>query len=101
MYKALLFHPEGDYVTDFRDRKTIQEVWNEVAEMGSRWIFYPIAFVATDKTIVDIADNYPDWWKGKRITTVQKYLQDQWKKRADEICNRMNDGWPLDGVYTD
>lgn len=37
-YKATLFHPEGDSVTDFR-RDTKEEVWNEVANMGSRWIF--------------------------------------------------------------
>ena len=41
-YQAILFHPEGDYVTDFTGRATVQEVWEEIAEMGSRWIFYPL-----------------------------------------------------------
>jgi hypothetical protein len=52
-YKAVLFHPEGDFVTDFTNRNEIEDVWDMVNDMGSRWIFYPIVFVATDTTIVD------------------------------------------------
>jgi hypothetical protein len=101
MYKAILFHPEGDFVTDF-PRKNVDDVWHEIAEMGSRWIFYPIPFVGTDKTIVDVSDDAPQWWKGKRIKTIQKYLKQTWKEHAQEICDKLNSGnWPLDGIYTD
>ena len=51
-YQAILFAMDGEYVTDF-PRNTKQEVWDAVADMGSRWIFYPFIAVATDKTIVD------------------------------------------------
>jgi len=97
-YKAILFHPEGDFVTDFTGRENIQDVWEEVAEMGSRWIFYPLCFVGTDKTIVD-TPNGMEFLKGKRIKTVKKYLQNEWVKNADEICNTINEGLPLQMVY--
>ena len=97
-YKAILFHPEGDFVTDFSERKTKEDVWSMVNDMGSRWIFYPIVFVATDKRIVDTPEGL-EFLKGKTIKTVQKYLADNWKDRADEICSDINAGIPLSMIY--
>jgi len=98
MYKALLFHPEGDKVTDFANSKTKQEVWNAINNMGSRWVFYPLPFVATDKTIVD-APNGLEFLKGKRISTVVKFLKTQWSEKSDEICDGINAGIPLELIY--
>lgn len=97
-YRAILFHPEGDYVTDFNDRETKQDVWECIADMGSRWIFYPIPFVATDKTIVDVPDGL-EHLKGKRIKTVQKYLNEYWEAEKDSICFYFNEGAPLSFIY--
>lgn len=97
-YKAILFHPEGDFVTDFRDRRTVQEVWQELSDMGSRWIFYPITFVATDKTIKDAPVGL-EFLIGKRITTAKKYFADTWKDNKEEICQLMNEGLPFNYIY--
>jgi len=97
MYKAILFHPEGDYVIDFKS-ETIQDVWDRVCDMGSRWIFYPISFVSTDKVIVDTPEGL-EFLKRKHIKTVAKFLNDEWEKRADEICDMLNDGYPLNIIY--
>ena len=69
-YQAVLFAPDGDYVTDFHDTNTIEEVWEEINNMGSRWIFYPFCCVGTDKTIVAVWDGCNDNLKNKRIKTV-------------------------------
>jgi hypothetical protein len=100
-YKAVLFHPEGDYVQDFRDSETIEDVQNELMEMGSRWIFYPIAVVVNQHTnrIVDVDEYTPQWWINKGVTTLQKYLRKEWRKRADEICEGLNAGDPLHVIY--
>jgi len=95
MYKAILFHPSGDYVTDFRDRETKQNVWDEIADMGSRWIFYPLCFVGTDSTVVDTPEGL-EFLKGKRIKTVVKFLEQSWNERAQEVCDVINDGAPLE-----
>lgn len=92
-YKAILFHPDGDYVSDFY-RDTKQDVLDELENMGSRWIFYPIPFVSTDKTIVDTPEGL-EFLKGKRITTVKKLFNDQWKKDSQTMCDILNDGAPL------
>lgn len=97
-YKAILFHPEGDFVTDFRDRQTIQDVWEEVEDMGSRWIFYPLVFVATEKTVVDTPQGL-EFLKGKRIKTVKNYLSENWKVNKEAICEAINEGLPLSFVY--
>ena len=97
-YKAILFHPEGDSVTDFRDRKAVEDVWKEVENMGSKWIFYPLVFVCTEKTVADAPQGLESL-KGKRIKTVKKFLEEHWKENADEICNGINKGWPLNFVY--
>lgn len=98
-YQAILFHPEGDFVVDFREQPTKKDVWDCISDMGSRWIFYPIAFVATDKTIVDIPDDCPEWFRGKRIKTVQAFLKKEWATEADKICKNLESGLPLSFIY--
>ena len=44
-YFAVLFAENGEYVTDFRHCDSIDEVWDKIGNMGSRWIFYPYCFV--------------------------------------------------------
>jgi MoaA/NifB/PqqE/SkfB family radical SAM enzyme len=98
MYKAILFHPEGDYVTDFSNSETVEEVWDRVADMGSRWIFYPIVFVATDKTIVSTPEHL-EHLQGRRIRTVKRYIEDVWNTGdKDFICSAIEDG-ALFAVY--
>ncbi len=97
-YQAVLFHPEGDFVTDFRGSKTIPETWDGINNMGSRWIFYPLPFVGTDKTIVDTPEGM-EFLKGKRIKTVKKYLSGRWKYDSEKICNVINEGGPLCAIY--
>lgn len=97
-YLAILFAPDGEYVTDF-ERDTKQEVWDEVNNMGSRWIFYPIAFVGTQTTIVDTQED-ANWLKGKRIKTVQRFFKKHYEKHPEIICQGINEGYPLDIIYT-
>jgi len=99
-YQAILFHPEGDFVTDFKESPSIQDVWDGVNNMGSRWIFYPLAFVGTDKTIKDAPEGL-EFLIGKRITTVQKYFANNWHINKDGICEVINDGLPLSFCYID
>ena len=97
-YKAILFHPEGDFVTDFQ-RDSIEDVWREIENMGSRWIFYPIVFVATEKTIVDCPEGL-EHLKRKRIKTVKKHIRSVWKNEdKDRICWVINEGAPLHLIY--
>jgi hypothetical protein len=51
VYRAVLFAPDGDWVTDYR-RETVEEVWAAIDDGGSRWFFYPIAMVIRDAPIV-------------------------------------------------
>lgn len=90
-YQAVLFAPDGEYVTDFRDREEKEEVWNEINDMGSRWIFYPIPFVATDKTIVSTPEGL-EHLRGKRISTVVQVLA---SADQDALCKYINNGWPI------
>lgn len=99
-YQAVLFAPDGAFVTDFRDKEDKQEVWEEIAEMGSRWIFYPIPFVATDKTIIDTPEGM-EYLKGKRIKTAVKFFKDCYNGNEQEICDQLNDGFPLSHIYPD
>ena len=75
-YQAVLFAPDGDYVTDFHDIDTIQEVWDCINDMGSRWVFYPFCCVATDKTIVACWDNCAIDLKWKQIKTASKLIKE-------------------------
>lgn len=84
MYQALLVSPDGkDYVTDFANSKTIDDVWEAVDNMGSRWFFYPIPFVITsssskvrNKRIVDIPNNYFDVIKNTTVKNAMQFIED-------------------------
>jgi len=82
MYKAVLFAPDGDWVTDYRGSKTIAEVEEKLADQGSRWFFYPFHAVIIDhgsmtrstQRLVDVA--YPfEEHKGHAIHTFTKFLR--------------------------
>jgi len=81
-YRAVLFAPDGDWVTDF-SADTKEEVINQLADKGSRWIFYPFEGIITDRgklttsrqRLVDIAPNLPRELVGRHISTVSNYLK--------------------------
>ena len=98
IYQAVLFHPSGDMVTDFRGNEFIEDVNELINYMVSKWIFYPIAFVATEKTIVSTPDGL-EWMKGRRIKTIKNFLSSTWANNAEEICDVINNGLPLELVY--
>jgi hypothetical protein len=83
-YHAVLFAPDGDYVTDY-DRNTVEEVWEAINDQGSRWIFYPIPFVIRnhrttwDASIVSCPDLPNDmllWLRGRAVKTIARMLAD-------------------------
>jgi len=83
MYKAVLFAPDGAWVTDYAGCRTIAEVQDWLANQGSRWYFYPIVAVIIDHggytTATQRIVNAPEeigWWKGRRIATLSRALRD-------------------------
>ena len=84
MYKAILFSPDGDWVTDCSGR-TIEEVWDKIWNLGSTWYFYPYPAIIRDfggrtssfQRICEVYTEYDSslaWMKGKAIRTIQAYL---------------------------
>jgi len=89
-YRAVLFSPDGeDWVTD-HPSETVEEVWDKLADQGSRWIFYPICAVVRDHAvmrdtlrIVDGCETHgPDFYinteeyKGQTIRAVMRDIAD-------------------------
>jgi hypothetical protein len=84
MYKAVLFSTDGeDWVTDYRESQTIEEVEELLANQGSRWFFYPWHFVIVDhgglttdtQRVVSAAWPF-EYLKGRMIKTVGRELQE-------------------------
>jgi hypothetical protein len=82
-YKAVLFAADGDWVTDYRNCESVEEVQLKLAEQGSRWYFYPFHAVIRDngglvrrtQRIVDAA--YPfEEMKGCTIKTFSRMIAD-------------------------
>lgn len=81
-YKAVLFAPDGDWVTDF-EGDTKEEVIDKLADKGSRWYFYPFEGIIRDwggyttsvQRLVDLAPNIPQELVGKSIKTVSNWLK--------------------------
>lgn len=80
-YKAILFAPNGDWVTDFRDTESIDEVWERIEDMGSKWFFFPIRMVirdngsvTTDNQRIVQAPEVFDWAKGHTIRIIGREI---------------------------
>jgi hypothetical protein len=66
-YKAVLFAPDGDWVTDYAGSASVEEVQELVADQGSRWYFYPFSAVTVDhgalttasQRLVDVCHSRP------------------------------------------
>jgi hypothetical protein len=111
-YQAILFAPDGDYVTDFAGSESIEEVTDKLADMGSRWYFYPFAFVIRDKRIVSLSVSFmgtdvlmrqrivnaaPELGilKGKSVQTVHGFFEEH----GEQICANLDANFPvLDGI---
>jgi hypothetical protein len=106
-YQAILFAPDGDYVTDFHGCESIEEVTDKLADMGSRWYFYPFTFVVCDKTPgytigkdmmrQRIVDAPPELGilAGKTVKSVQAFI----KENGELLCANLNANFPvLDGI---
>lgn len=88
-YMALLISNDGkEFVTDFSEFhcNSINDVWEYIANFGSKWYFYPIpfvikanAFTGTNQRIIDIPDNMiHDGFdmRNKSIKSVMQWIQD-------------------------
>jgi hypothetical protein len=81
-YKAVLFAPDGDWVTDYSNSESIEEVQELLANQGSRWFFYPFHAVIRDngrgyttktQRIVDAAEPF-EYLTGRTINTFAKEI---------------------------
>jgi len=80
-YRAIAFSPDGDYITE-GNFKTVDEAWSHISDWGSRWYFYPLTGVATEKTVVSACDLIPTG----RIATVSRFI----KANGEELCTLLS-----------
>jgi len=88
-YEVLLLTLDGqEWQTEGRDCQTVEDAIRVSADMGSRWIFYPIHFIIRQhnpnyhnladidrQRIIEPPDILP-FLKGKTVKTARKFLQE-------------------------
>lgn len=99
MYKAILFALNGDWVTDCLGQ-TKEEVWDKVADLGSKWYFYPQVAIIKDyggctlssQRICEVYTEYDssmEWAKGKSIKTVSRAFEtNTFQLRLDSVLQQ-------------
>lgn len=100
-YRAALFAPDGEYVTDYA-APTIAEVWGRHDDAGSRWYFYPFPVIIRDHAvrretlrIVDAPESL-SIMRGKTLRTFARILA----SLTDGDRTALYDGIPLDWMVT-
>ncbi len=91
-YSLRLIAPDGACVTEGRF-ESVEAAWDRFTDMGSRWIFYPIAVVtgpsSTDRArIVDVLPEVGSYWKGCTLRRFRNAISE----RADDVCSWINEG---------
>lgn len=75
-FTVFLFSPDGvDCVSDFKNTQSIDECWDCVSNMGSKWFFYPLPFIFGDQTNTVEACNQHLKCIGMTVKEVKAYLQ--------------------------
>lgn len=64
---------DGETITEKRGFQSANDAWEHAANMGSRWFFYPFAFVTTStgKTIKDAPEGMRNM-VGHRVSTIRR-----------------------------
>jgi hypothetical protein len=87
---GLLVALDGAHQIDARNCDTIQECWEEIDDMGSRWFFYPVCFVMNENTKKISGTPEPNFifkrCKGMTMAEAKEYV----KKNAEEIVSLFN-----------
>lgn len=84
MLKAVLFSPDGYWVTDCRG-ETVEDVFQALNNLGSKWFFYPYShFIIRDNGALTkgtqriVAAHEPfEEFQGRTINTVSRFLSEQ------------------------
>ena len=79
--KAVLFAPDGDWVTDYKGN-TKEDVIDQLANRGSLWYFYPFEGIILNRggvttprqRLVSLAPNMPQCFVGATIKFVSRWL---------------------------
>jgi hypothetical protein len=94
-YKAVLFAPDGEWVTDYRESDSIEQVQELISNQGSRWFFYPFSAVITDndrgfttetQRIVDTWEPFK-FMQGRTIRSFSKMIADLPLHEMEHILN--------------
>jgi hypothetical protein len=74
-YRLVNVAPDGAFTTD-GPFDTIEDTWEFCDNMGSRWYFYPMPFVALDGTleIVDVPNHYDPGFVGLRAGDLKHHV---------------------------
>ncbi len=83
MYTVVCMSFDGEFVREHKLFNTIEDANSHIENLGSKWYFYPFAFVTTEfyKTVVDAG--IIEELNGKRLKTVSKLFE--------KVCNAHRD----------
>jgi hypothetical protein len=82
-YKSAQFAPDGEWITDYRDCRTVREVEERLANQGSRWYFYPFPVIIRDYGPCTtsrqriVSSGLPEYWPdftGRTLRTLSRFL---------------------------
>lgn len=83
--KIMLMAEDGEYAFDNSIHDTIDDAWGYASDFGSKWIFYPYAFIVNDAKLTVMAGcDHLEYMKGKRIKTVQKLFKANYDEHIAE-----------------
>lgn len=92
-YKAVLFAPDGEWVTDYRWCASVSVVEAALADQGSRWIFYPFhgviresgsALTSGRSRLVSVAWPF-EHMRGRTVATFGRMLAAMTEAELEEI----------------
>jgi len=94
MYQVICMSFDGEYQREFKNFETVQDAWEYVGNLGSKWYFYPFPFVTSEsgKTIVASALPFGEG-EGRRVSTVQRIFNKASQKPEAQDMDAERFGW--------
>lgn len=93
-YTLRCIAPDGEHQTERGYERdgfpTIDAAWDHANDLGSKWIFYPIAVVTAGETIRAVPHGMPEEWIGRKLATLCKAFAAD----SQHVCDYVNGETP-------
>lgn len=96
-YQVVCMAFDGEYKRERPEFDTIEDAWNYLNDIGSKWFFYPFCFVVSGNFVRSVPDYPPvfEMFMNRKISTVSNVFKCHAQKPEMQRADIEKFAWSL------